>query len=100
MKATDLIADLAVRDVQLSIMGDELQVDAPNGTLTAELRQTLAHHKGELIEYLRLRSQFSDDEFGRMVGCPDRAWQLTSQAKAIFGAEVVEVVDDDGDGDA
>ena len=67
---------------------------------TAELRQTLAEHKGELIDALRLRSQFSDDEFGRMAGCPDRAWQLTSQAKVIFGAEVVEVVDDEGDGDA
>lgn len=96
MSVIDLITDLAARGAHLSIVGDELRVDAPNGTLTAELRQTITDHKGELIEALRLRSQFSDDEFGRMAGCSDRAWQLTAQGKAIFGAEVVEVVDDEG----
>lgn len=100
MKAADLIADLAVHDVRLSADGDSLRVDVPEGAITDEIRQAIADNKSELVSALRLRSVFSIDEFGKMVGCPDRAWQLTSQAKAIFGAEVVEVVDDDGDGDA
>ncbi len=100
MKVTDLIADLAVHDVRLSSDGNSLRVDAPEGAITDEIRQTIADNKSELVSALCLRSVFSIDEFGKMVGCPERAWQLTSQAKAIFGAEVVEVVDDEGDGDA
>ena len=100
MRASSLIVDLASRDVRLSVAGNELRVDVPAGAMTAKLRQTLLEHKGELIEVLRLRSQFNYDESVRMAGCPDRAWQLAAQAKAIFGAEVVEVVDDGGAGDA
>ena len=100
MKATDLIADLAVHDVRLSADGDSLRVDAPEGAITDEIRQTIADNKSELVSALRLRSVFSINEFAKMVGCPDRAWQVAAQAKGIFDAEVVEVVDDEGEGDA
>ena len=94
MSALNLICDLAARNVRLSIRGKELKVDAPGGTLTDRLKQTITEYKVELIEALRLRSQFNDDEFGRMAGCPDRAWQVIAKAKTIFDAEVIEVTDE------
>lgn len=94
MSALNLICDLAARNVRLYIRGKELKVDAPKGTLTDNLRQTLSDYKVELIEALRLRSQFNDDEFGHMAGCPDQTWQTIAKAKTIFDAEVIEVMNE------
>lgn len=56
MTARALLADLADRDIRLSVAGDKLRINAPRGALTAELRQTLSEHKPELLEMLRQRT--------------------------------------------
>ncbi len=57
MTARALLADLAARDVRLSVAGDRLRVNAPRGVLTTELRRTLSEHKVELLSLLSGRGE-------------------------------------------
>ena len=52
MTPDELIATLQARGISLAANGDRLKVDAPAGTLTAELRDALAQHKAALIARL------------------------------------------------
>ena len=54
MTAVDLLADLRFHDVRLWRDGDRLHVDAPAELATAELRQSVAQHKAEILEQLDL----------------------------------------------
>ena len=60
MIASILLSDLEARGIHLSIAGDQLHLDAPIGSLTPELRATLAAHKADLFAHLR--QQPSDDK--------------------------------------
>jgi TubC N-terminal docking domain/Zinc-binding domain of primase-helicase len=53
MSVTDLLNELMWRGVVLTAYGDRLHVDAPKGTLTAELRRAMVQHKTELLKLLR-----------------------------------------------
>lgn len=48
-----LIGELADRDIHLWAVGDKLQIDAPAGALTPELRERLAASKADVLSYLR-----------------------------------------------
>jgi hypothetical protein len=52
MTPDELIANLQAHQILLAVNGDRLRVDAPAGTLTAELRAALAQHKTVLIARL------------------------------------------------
>ncbi|MFE0812903.1 amino acid adenylation domain-containing protein [Streptomyces sp. NPDC058848] len=50
---SSLLAELADRDVKLRLVdGERLEVKAPRGSLTAELRERLARHKAEIVDWL------------------------------------------------
>lgn len=53
MTALALLADLQKRDVVLAADGEALEVDAPCGALTPDLRAALVAHKAELLALLR-----------------------------------------------
>ncbi|MGH8688419.1 MAG: hypothetical protein ACREVQ_12010, partial [Burkholderiales bacterium] len=48
-----LLAELRSRDVQLWADGERLRCSAPAGVLTPELRDRLARHKGDILDFLR-----------------------------------------------
>ncbi|MGH8686767.1 MAG: thioesterase domain-containing protein [Burkholderiales bacterium] len=50
---TALLAELRSRDVQLWADGERLRCSAPDGVLTPEMRDRLARHKGDILEFLR-----------------------------------------------
>src|SRR4051794_35840688 len=52
MNAATLLADLCRRGVRLSVSGERLSIDAPRGTVTADLRAALIEHKADLIRLL------------------------------------------------
>src|SRR5262245_61146444 len=52
MTAPALLHDLAARGVTLTADGDQLDIEASDDALTAELLAMLREHKGELLEYL------------------------------------------------
>jgi amino acid adenylation domain-containing protein len=57
MTAVAFLRELRRRGVTVSVDGKELEVSAPKGALTSELRQQIAAHKSELINLLREASE-------------------------------------------
>jgi hypothetical protein len=49
----DLLTELTARGVILVMAGDRLNIDAPVGAITADLRQALAGHKAAILARLR-----------------------------------------------
>jgi TubC N-terminal docking domain/HEAT repeats len=57
MTAHELLSQLRAKGVAVSASGDDrLVVDAPKGTITEELRSSLATHKAELLEILKTQN--------------------------------------------
>ncbi|MCP1847897.1 MULTISPECIES: thioesterase domain-containing protein [unclassified Bradyrhizobium] len=54
MQFSELLADLAVKDIKVWVDGDRLRCNAPAGALTAELRDQLQGRKGEIIAFLNM----------------------------------------------
>lgn len=53
MQVEQLLGELAGQGIKLSFKGDQLQVQAPKGTLGPELRERIAANKAALLELLR-----------------------------------------------
>jgi amino acid adenylation domain-containing protein len=53
VSVADLVSNLRQLDIRLCAEGDRLRVNAPKGVLTASLRAQIAHHKQELLDFLR-----------------------------------------------
>jgi hypothetical protein len=53
MTATDLLAECYALDIVLQPDGNQLDIDAPRGTLTSDLMARLREHKAELLVLLR-----------------------------------------------
>lgn len=51
---SELLADLAVKDIKVWVEGDRLRCSAPAGAMTAELRDQLKGRKGEIIAFLNM----------------------------------------------
>lgn len=56
MDLHSLLTNLTNKGVKLSANGDLLDIDAPKGVITSELRNSLAEHKAELLLLLRNNS--------------------------------------------
>jgi thioesterase domain-containing protein len=54
MQVSELLADLAVKDIKVWVEGDRLRCNAPAGALTAEFRDQLRDRKGEFIAFLKM----------------------------------------------
>ena len=57
MTALELVAELELHDVTLSIKDDRLRVDAPRSSLTPALRTALTQQKVQVMEILRSRTE-------------------------------------------
>ena len=58
LTTTALLVDLYRRGVSLRPIGDRLEVTAPEGLLTRELRVALTAHKPRLLELLALADEY------------------------------------------
>ena len=56
-----LLEQLSELGVKLQLDGEDLRVTAPQGVLTAELRQALREHKASLVEALRAKKAALDE---------------------------------------
>ena len=54
MQVSELLADLAVKDIKVWVEGDRLRCNAPTGALTAEFRDQLRDRKGEIIAFVNM----------------------------------------------
>ena len=76
LTASTLLIHLKKWDIRVSVEGDHLQLDAPAGALTPELRAELADHKAELLAHLR---QQDADE--KPISAAGELEQATRQAQ-------------------
>jgi thioesterase domain-containing protein len=53
-QVSELLADLAAKDIKVWVEGDRLRCNAPAGALTAELRDQLRDRKGEIIAFVNM----------------------------------------------
>lgn len=53
MTLQELLAELNRLDVNLSLAGDKLHVEAPRGVLTDDLKEAMRQHKAELVALLK-----------------------------------------------
>jgi predicted metal-dependent hydrolase len=56
VSAEHLFEELRAQDIRLHAEGDDLRVSAPQGVLTAELREVLRRRKAELLACLQAGS--------------------------------------------
>lgn len=59
---SELIDELAQRDIRLTLNGDRLAVSAPPGMVTSEIRGILQRRKNEFISHLHQRTVSADGE--------------------------------------
>jgi hypothetical protein len=76
MTAPQLIETLSASGIRLSAANNKLQVDAPRGLLTIELRAELTNHKAELLQIVATafckicKAPLLKDNNGRHSWCP------------------------------
>ncbi len=73
MSLSLLFQELKRANVSISREGDGLKVQAPPGAMTAQLREQLAKHKGELMQWLSEARQVAADVSALPVCEPDPA---------------------------
>ena len=83
-----LIDSLAERGIKLSIEGDALIVDAPEGTLTSEVRDALTAQKAELVALLHQhRDRQPVNDLPAIVPAPESRYEpfpLTDMQHAFW----------------
>lgn len=60
MTAVALLAELRSRGASVAVVGDRVRVEAPAGTITPEIRQTLASYKPALLAILNDEARDSE----------------------------------------
>ena len=81
-----LLNNIAQKGVKLASNGDSLDVDAPKGVLTPELRDSLIKHKAKILELIRQNS-FNSTALPPIVPEPDQRYQpfpLTDMQHAFW----------------
>ncbi|MEH2094379.1 amino acid adenylation domain-containing protein [Nostoc sp.] len=77
MDLRSLLTSLSDKGVKLAANGDLLDVDAPKGVLTSELRNSLAEHKLEILRFLQENSiSASFTDLPKIVPAPSDRYEL------------------------
>ncbi|AUS99569.1 hypothetical protein CLI64_03735 [Nostoc sp. CENA543] len=74
MNLHTLLTDLSHRGVKLSANGNSLDIDAPKGVITPELRDSLAKHKAELLKLLQ-QNGTSTTSLPKIVPAPELRYE-------------------------
>ncbi len=67
MNTVELLSYLRSLDIQIFIDGEKFRCNAPEGTLTAELRAEIQEHKAEIIEFLKATNRTHNHSFKPLV---------------------------------
>ncbi|MCC5608951.1 amino acid adenylation domain-containing protein [Nostoc sp. CHAB 5834] len=86
MDLHSLLTNLANQGVKISANGDLLDIDAPKGVITPELRNSLAKHKAELLALLH-QNGTSSNYLPKIVPAPELRYEpfpLTDMQSAFW----------------
>ncbi|MCC5669654.1 amino acid adenylation domain-containing protein [Nostoc sp. CHAB 5784] len=67
MNTVELLSYLRSLDIQIFIDGEKFRCNAPEGTLTVELRTEIQEHKAEIIEFLKATNRTHNHNFRPLV---------------------------------
>jgi hypothetical protein len=90
MTAHELLSQLREKGVEVKTSGeDRLVIDAPRGTITEELRSTLAANKAELLQILKVEQVKNESAVAtsEIAASPLRAPSISDLAKVPAGDE-------------
>jgi pyochelin synthetase len=82
-----LLDHLSIRDIKLSTNGISIQVDAPQGALTPELRDALIEHKADILPLLNQHQSTGDTSLPVAVPNPAQRYEpfpLTDMQHAFW----------------
>ena len=60
LRFVELVKFLRANDVQITLSGDGMAYDAPQGVITADIAAEMKRHKPELISYLKLKTSLDE----------------------------------------
>jgi DNA modification methylase len=60
LRFTELLKLLKANDIKITLSGDGLVYDAPQGVITADIAAEMKRHKPELISYLKLKTSLDE----------------------------------------
>ena len=60
LKFIELLKFLKVNDVRITLSGDGMAYDAPQGVITADIASEMKRHKPDLISYLKLKTSLDE----------------------------------------
>ena len=63
LRFTELLKLLKANDVQITLSGDGMAYDAPQGVITADIAAEMKRHKADLISYLKLKSSLDEARY-------------------------------------
>lgn len=71
MSIESLLRDLESKDIRITLKGDKLSVNAPEGALTPDLRSAISSRRGELLAFLSDGAEVSNGDL-ELKRAPDR----------------------------
>lgn len=83
----ELVSELERRGITMSVSGEQLQVQAPKGAMVPELRDKIAKHKAELIQWFRAAVPVAPEAQAAIVPAPAdwlRPFPLTDIQRAYW----------------
>lgn len=90
---SELIDELAQRDIRLTLNGDRLAVSAPPGMVTSEIRGILQRRKNEFISHLNHRTAIAEDtshsESSRAEGADGLGYERKAAGSPNFWAALL-----------
>ena len=67
LRFTELLKLLKANDVQITLSGDGMAYDAPQGVMTADIAAEMKRHKADLISYLKLKSSLDETQMRNKI---------------------------------
>jgi hypothetical protein len=77
LRFVELVKFLRANDVQITLSGDGMAYDAPQGVITADIVAEMKRHKADLISYLKLKSSLDEAQMRNKIilGASESRWR-------------------------
>jgi hypothetical protein len=95
--AATLLSELRRAGATVTVAGDKLRIEAPDGTITPELHRTLADHKAELLALLERTLPPTDPRRLTLADCVELLDDMHAGIRANYPAGALSLLNTDRD---